>query len=382
MEYRELGRTGLRVSEIGLGCEGFVGKTEEETQALMTQAVEAGVNCMDLYTPDPDLRSRVGRALRGRREQFVLQAHLCTVWQNGQYKATRDIGEVRASFEDMLRRLETDYIDVGMIHYVDTMDTWNTVANGEVMRYALEQKRAGRIRCIGLSSHNPVVAHMAARTGLIDVLMFSVNPCYDLLPPSDDVDTLWADESYARELHNIDPERQRLYEFCEREGIAIDVMKAYGGGDLLSDANSPFGRPMTPVQCLEYALTRPGVAAVMAGCRSRAEIEAALAWCSATAAERDYTGALAGLDKFSWEGHCMYCGHCAPCSVGIDIASVNKYYNLTLAQHEIPETVREHYRLLPHHASECIACGRCERNCPFGVDIIGHMRLAAAKFGY
>ena len=69
MEYRELGRTGLRVSEIGLGCEGFVGKTEEETQALMTQAVEAGVNCMDLYTPDPDLRSRVGRALRGRREQ-------------------------------------------------------------------------------------------------------------------------------------------------------------------------------------------------------------------------------------------------------------------------------------------------------------------------
>ena len=196
------------------------------------------------------------------------------------------------------------------------------------------------------------------------------------------MDTLWADESYAQELHNIDPERQRLYEFCEREGIAIDVMKAYGGGDLLSDANSPFGRPMTPVQCLEYALTRPGVAAVMAGCRSRAEIEAALAWCSATAAERDYTGALAGLDKFSWEGHCMYCGHCAPCSVGIDIAGVNKYYNLTLAQHEIPETVREHYRLLPHHASECIACGRCERNCPFGVDIIGHMRLAAAKFGY
>ena len=45
----------------------------------VTQAVEAGVNCMDLYTPDPDLRSRVGRALRGRREQFVLQAHLRTV---------------------------------------------------------------------------------------------------------------------------------------------------------------------------------------------------------------------------------------------------------------------------------------------------------------
>ena len=282
----------------------------------------------------------------------------------------------------MLARLGTDYVEIGMIHYVDAEADLREVLDGPIMRLAQRLRSEGRIRHIGLSSHNPAVAHMAARTGLIDVLMFSVNPCYDLLPPSDDVDTLWADESYARELHNIDPERQRLYEFCEREGIAIDVMKAYGGGDLLSDANSPFGRPMTPVQCLEYALTRPGVAAVMAGCRNRAEIEAALAWCSATAAERDYTGALAGLDKFSWEGHCMYCGHCAPCSVGIDIAGVNKYYNLTLAQHEIPETVREHYRLLPHHASECIACGRCERNCPFGVDIIGHMRLAAAKFGY
>ena len=212
--------------------------------------------------------------------------------------------------------------------------------------------------------------------------MFSLNPCYDLLPPSDDVDTLWADESYAQELHNIDPERQRLYEFCEREGVAIDVMKAYGGGDLLSGTNSPFGKPMTPVQCIEYALTRPGVAAVMAGCRSRTEIEAALAWCTATAAQRDYTQALTGLGRFSWEGHCMYCGHCAPCTAGIDIASVNKYYNLTLAQDEVPETVREHYSLLAHHASECIACGRCQSNCPFGVDIIGHMRLAAAKFGY
>ena len=56
--------------------------------------------------------------------------------------------------------------------------------------------------------------------------------------------------------------------------------------------------------------------------------------------------------------------------------------NLTLAQDEVPETVREHYNLLAHHASECIACGRCQSNCPFGVDIVGRMQLAAAKFGY
>lgn len=78
----------------------------------------------------------------------------------------------------------------------------------------------------------------------------------------------------------------------------------------------------------------------------------------------------------------MYCGHCAPCTSKIDIASVNKFYNLTEAQGMIPETVREHYKALAHHASECVECGACEKRCPFGVEIINGMRLAAGKFGY
>ena len=382
MEYRILGRTGLRVSAVALGCEGFIHKTPEEVCADFDFAIGHGVNFVDIYSPNPELRTNIGAALEGRRGDFIIQGHLCTTWENGQCLRTRDPEKTLASFDLQLQQLRTDCLDIGMIHYVDAEADFHRVFGGEIIRIAQRLREEERIRHIGISSHNPAVARQAAGTGLIDVLMFSLNPCYDLLPPSDDVDTLWADESYAQELHNIDPERQRLYEFCEREGVAIDVMKAYGGGDLLSGTNSPFGKPMTPVQCIEYALTRPGVAAVVAGCRSRTEIEAALAWCTATAAQRDYTQALTGLGRFSWEGHCMYCGHCAPCTAGIDIASVNKYYNLTLAQDEVPETVRKHYNLLAHHASECIACGRCQSNCPFGVDIVGRMQLAAAKFGY
>lgn len=338
------------------------------------------MNCMDLYTSDPDLRSRVGRALRGRREQFVLQAHLCTVWQNGQYKATRDIGEVRASFEDMLRRLETDYIDVGMIHYVDTMDTWNTVANGEVMRYALEQKRAGRIRCIGLSSHNPEVALAAVESGLVEVLMFSVNPCYDLQPAGENCEALWAEESYAGMLVNMDPARERLYETCQRLGVGITVMKAFGGGDLLT-ADSPAGVALTVEQCIHYALTRPAVASVMSGVHTSAELAASLAYETAPDSARDYAAALATFPKISWRGHCMYCGHCAPCPKGIDVASVTKFLNLARAQGMVPETVREHYAALAHKAGECIACGACSKRCPFGVDAVENMRRAEETFG-
>lgn len=382
MEYRLLGKTGLRVSAIALGCEGFMHKTTEEVKADVDFAIAHGVNFMDIYSSNPDLRSNIGAALEGRRENFIIQGHLCTTWENKQYLRTRNPQKTLTSFELQLKQLRTDYLDVGMIHYVDAEADFHKVFDGEIIRIAQRLKSEKRIHWIGMSSHNPVVARMAVETGLVDVLMFSINPAYDLQPADDNVETLWADESYNRTLQNIDSDREKLYELCERNGVGIDVMKAYGGGDLLSEENSPFGRSMKPVQAIEYALTRPGVAAVMVGCKTTDELQAALEWCKASPTKRDYTPVLAGLEKFSWTGHCMYCGHCAPCQAGIDIASVNKFYNLTLAQGMVPETVREHYRSLMHHASECLACGACETRCPFGVKIIQSMHNAVERFGY
>lgn len=383
MEYRILGRTGLSVSAIALGCEGFMNKSEEQVCKEIAYAINKGINFIDIYSSNPDLRSNIGAALVGSRENFIIQGHLCSTWENGQYLRTRDVEKTIAAFDEQLFLLKTDYLDIGMIHYVDSESDFHEVFNGPILQLALRWKEEGRIRHIGLSSHNPTVARLAVETGKIDVLMFSINPCYDLQPASENVDDLWADENYERSLHNIDPERERLYELCEQTGVGIDVMKVYGGGDLLSEANSPFEKALTPVQCIEYALTRPGVAAVMIGSKTNEELQAAIDWCESTKEEKDYASVMEGMEKFTWEGHCMYCGHCAPCSVGIDIASVNKYYNLTVAQQGIvPETVREHYKVLPHHASECIRCGKCEKNCPFGVDIIGHMQNATERFGY
>ena len=114
MEYRELGRTGLKVSEIALGCEGFVDNEGSNTEALLDTALAAGVNYIDLYVPNPDCRTRLGQALVGRRDKVMLQAHLCTVWKDGQYVRSRNIEEVRQSFDDLLLRLQTNHVEVGM----------------------------------------------------------------------------------------------------------------------------------------------------------------------------------------------------------------------------------------------------------------------------
>ena len=158
MQYRTLGRTGIRVSEIGMGCEGFDGKSREQIREMVDVMEAAGVNCIDLYSPNPDLRSGLGQALRGRRDRFVLQGHLCTIWKDGQYKRTRDMAEVKAGFADQLSRLETDCLDIGMIHYVDALSDWESVVQNGILDYALELKDRGVIKSLGLSSHNPEAA--------------------------------------------------------------------------------------------------------------------------------------------------------------------------------------------------------------------------------
>lgn len=381
MNYRELGKTGLQVSEIGMGCEGLVDHEGTLLVPLLDAAEKAGINYIDLYTPNPQMRSSLGAVLQGRREKFILQAHLCSVWKNGQYERTRKIEEVWEGFEDLFTRLGCNFVEVGMIHYVDSLEDWKTVYEGPVMEYAKELKAQGKIKHIGLSSHNPAVAREAAESGLIEVLMFSVNPCYDLQPAGEDCNALWDRKNYEQSLVNMDPEREALYELCSRKGIGITVMKAFGGGDLLNEKLSPAGKALTVNQCIHYALTRPAVATVLAGAHTVEELQTSIAYETASEEEKDYATAFAAFPKISWQGHCMYCGHCAPCPKGIDVASVTKFLNLAKAQGSLPETVREHYEVLPHKAGECVSCGACEKRCPFGVAVMENMQQAKKIFG-
>jgi len=380
MNYRRLGKTGLMVSEIGLGAEWLERQDAEGCAAIIKRCEEHGINILDCWMSEPNVRSNIGSAIKGSRERWHIQGHIGSTWQDGQYVRTREMEVVRAAFEDLLSRLQTDYLDLGMIHYVDSAADWEAIQSNGFMDYVLELKAKGRIRHIGMSSHNPDVALRAVESGLIEMLMFSINPAFDLLPASENIDDYFVEE-YDASLGGIAPERAALYRLCEQRDIGITVMKGFAGGRLFDSARSAFGVALTPVQCLHYCLTRPAVASVMAGFSEPGHVDAAAAYCEAGPEERDYATVLAGAPRHAFSGQCTYCGHCRPCPMDIDIAMVNKLYDLAVMQPEPPESVRQHYRALEASAADCIACGGCESRCPFGVPIVERMEQAAELFG-
>lgn len=380
MKYRTLGRTGLKVSEVGLGGEWFNGLSEEESIRIVDAAEQNGVNYIDIFMPQAPTRDHLGAALKGRREKFLIQGHLCTVYEDEQYTRTRDIEKIKRSFEDLLHRLQTDYIDIGMIHYVDSEEDFQTVFGGEIIEYAKELKEKGIVRYLGMSSHNPHIAKKAAEIGLIDVLMFSINPAYDLESPETDIYDLMDFKGMGENGWVVDEARQELYSYCESAGVAITVMKPLAAGTLLSAETSPFGVAMTVPQCIQYALDRNGVKCVIVGCHSVEEVLQAVRYDQLSEQERSYAHIFASGNQINMTGRCMYCNHCQPCPAHIDIAAVTKFLDLASSQPEVPETVMQHYWSLNATAADCLMCGRCEPNCPFGVKVRENMKKARELF--
>ncbi len=380
MNYRVLGKTGLKVSEIGFGGEWLERHEEAESIELLKYASGKGINIVDCWMPDPKSRDIIGRAMEGNRDSWYVQGHIGSTYQNGQYVRTRDLNHVRPAFEDLLKRLRTDYIDLGMIHYIDSMEDWNNAMNGEYIDYVHRLHEEGTIRHIGLSTHNPVIGKLAVEAGFIEMILFSINPAFDMRPATEELESMFGGYDEDK-LSGIDPERARFYQMCEEENIGLTVMKGFFGGALLDKDRSPFGVAFTPVQLIHYALTRPGVSSILCGYDTKEQVDAAVSYEDASDDEKDYASVIANAPLHSYMGQCTYCGHCKPCPKDIDIAMVNKFYDLATVQDKVPQSVVEHYKALKHTAAECIGCKSCESRCPFGVKIADRMERSSALFG-
>jgi predicted aldo/keto reductase-like oxidoreductase len=356
MQIRDLGQTGISVGAVSVGADHLMHASMADTQAIVDLAIDRGVNYFDLVGPFPEFRDRFAAALRGRRDRVLLTCHLNAAVKNGQYWKTTNPDISRAGVEDFLARYHTDHIDVLFVHNVNGLAEYQALLRpGGIMELAHYYRREGIARCVGLSGHLSEVCIHPVRDGLIDVLMFPVNL-----------------SSHA------EPGRSALLQACAEHGVGVVAMKAFGGGKLLQTnrtvqfARYQTGGPsfkkkvprtLTPVRCLSYVLTQPAVATAVAGVANCAELEASLAYLSAGDEDKDFSDAIAGFEQYH-TGECVYCNHCLPCPVAIDIGLVSRLVDT------FTPALQARYDAMPVKASACTRCGACVKRCPFAVDIL------------
>ena len=380
MIFRELGKTGLQVSVIGLGCENLDGKPYSQVEATINAALEHGVNILDVFMPGQEIRENIAKALGNRRKKVMIQGHIGSTDIRQQYDISRDMPTVRRYFDDILRILG-GYIDLGMMFFIDSDEDYKNVFETDFVKYVEHLKKQGYIGHIGFSSHNPETAIKVINTGLPEMLMFSINPAFDMLPSEEYVFNHFQNGFDPELFRGIDPKRAELYKLCTQKQIGITVMKTLGGGKLLLPEHTPFAKPLTVPQCVHYALSRPAVASVLLGCQTSGEMLNAMRYFELDDSEKDYAEIL-GTMRNDFKGNCVYCSHCQPCPAGIDIATVNKYFDIArLDIVNIPPSIRSHYLSLSHSGSDCVGCGSCESRCPFSVPIIKNMAEAERLLG-
>lgn len=380
MLYRELGKTGQNVSVIGLGCEHLDRKPYEQVKETIDAALLHGINIMDVFMPGTEVRENIAKALGNRRKQVMIQGSICSTDVNALYDISRELSVVKKYFENLLR-IFGGYIDFGMLFFIDSEHDYQLVFDTGIADYVEQLKRQGDIRHIGFSFHKPEIAIKIINTGVPEMIMFSINPAFDMLPVDkyafDHIDARFGAEFFR----GLDPKRAELYKLCEQKQIGITAMKSFGAGKLLSREYTPFANALTVQQCIHYALSRPAVASVLPGCQTRNEVLEVMRYFIANDKEKDYTDII-NIPRNDFRGQCVYCNHCQPCPSSIDIAAVNKYLDIaSLDKDHVPSSIKSHYRNLAHQGYECTSCGSCETRCPFEVTIIDNMEKAEKLLG-
>lgn len=167
---RRLGRTGLKVSVLGLGGEGVLrtfGK-EEDAEALINAAIDLGVNYMESARAYAGSESYYGRALKGRRKDIILASK----------SHARDKAGAARHLEETLRNMKTDYLDVWQVHDVRTEDEVKAIFGpGGAIEAFVEAKEKGLVRFIGVTGHHdPSITKKCIEAFDFDTVLIPVNP--------------------------------------------------------------------------------------------------------------------------------------------------------------------------------------------------------------
>ena len=332
MEYKILGKTGLKVSKLGFGGIPIQRIDAAGTRVLMEKLVEAGINYIDTARGYTVSESYLGEALEGIRDKFILATK----------SMARNKEGMAADIDISLKNLRTDYIDLYQCHN-PTMDQLNQIiAEGGALEALIEAKNAGKIGHIGLTAHSLAVFEKALELDWVETIMFPYN---------------------IVETHGVE-----LIEKCTEKNIGFIDMKPLAGG-ALEDATL----------AIRYVLDNPHVSLTIPGMAEPAELEQNIAAASNTAplspAELE---TIETIRRELGSNFCRRCNYCAPCTVGINIPSVLLFEGY-LSRYGLGDWALSRYATLPVKASACIECGVCETRCPYQLPIRQMLKTCVQK---
>lgn len=381
MRYRTLGRTGFRVSEIGMGLEHLLDKDQDIINSTLHTAIQKGVNYFDCHMGhDYDESSvvyegysKLGIALDGVRDKVYLSYI--------SHHMARNPADAQPRFEGYLNALKTEYTDIFMIQFCDKATDYDGLFKEDgLLKYVDQLRQEGKVRYVGISTHSSSIALRAINSGKFDVLMFPINPAFDVVVDhvnynTEKLESLW-DASYdfcSKDQYVIQPRRE-VYNECARKGVGLIAMKPFAGGFIFKvEAEAGF----TAINLISYSLAQNGVSTVVPGCTKPEEIEDILNYYNCAEKDRDYSEAVT-KSRWSVNGNCLYCNHCLPCPAGINIGQVNRLLD-SYDRDNVDETLKN-YSSLENPASACVKCGDCADRCPFKVLNIDRMAKAAELF--
>jgi predicted aldo/keto reductase-like oxidoreductase len=321
-----LGKTGLMVSRVGMGGIPLQRPSEEEAIQIVHRALELGVNFIDTAAGYGNSEGRFGRALAalgGRRDQVVIAT------KSGQRGKT----EAAAELDRSLERLQTDFVDIWQLHNISSAEAYAQVTgSGGSLEAAQEALQVGKIKHIGLSSHNLDVAMEAVRSGLFETIQFPFN--YVTREPADE-----------------------LIPLAKALDVGFIGMKPFAGGQL-GDATLS----IKYVLQFDSVVPDPGVEKV-------SEIEEIVSivesgdWALSAQERQEIEARRAELGT----QFCRQCGYCQPCPQGIPISMVM----ITQGMWKLwpRETFLDWMGRVMDGARNCVQCGECETKCPYHLPI-------------
>ena len=333
MEYRILGKTGLKVSRVGLGGIPIQRIDAAGAKKLVHQLMEAGVNYIDTARGYSVSEEYLGEALEGIRDRFIL--------------ATKTMSRTReamaADIETSLRNFRTDYIDLYQVHNPTLSQLEQVCAPGGALEALFEARAAGKIGHLGVTAHSAEVFEKALTLDWVETIMFPYNI--------------------------VETQGEDLMRQAAEKNIGFIDMKPLAGG-AIEDA----------ALAMRFLMRNPNVTIAIPGMAAAEEIEQNLDAAGDTSPlTAEELKKIEALRKTLGTQFCRRCNYCAPCTVGISIPNVFIFQGY-LTRYGLAEWAKGRYDAMPVKASACIDCGACAPRCPYHLPIRELLKKAAERF--